>query len=172
MHGVSLLYSHYQANRRSYFNHWRQRFKKPPLVGKRYRKGHHTPDLQSLCSEWPTKMAPYTNKVCSTRWTTVPANLRWPYLRRWRCCLLFFVGSPIISVPAGHVAVIDLFGNVEANTVPAGVHLKTLFARAHEISLKTQLFEVSQDAPTSEGLMVELDVSVLYHVQVLSTTLI
>jgi regulator of protease activity HflC (stomatin/prohibitin superfamily) len=59
--------------------------------------------------------------------------------------------------------VIDLFGYVEKDTIPAGVHLKTLFASSHIFSLKTQLFEVSQDAPTSEGLIVELDVSVLFR---------
>eukprot|EP00238_Polyblepharides_amylifera_P014310 CAMPEP_0196586738 /NCGR_PEP_ID=MMETSP1081-20130531/55391_1 /TAXON_ID=36882 /ORGANISM="Pyramimonas amylifera, Strain CCMP720" /LENGTH=308 /DNA_ID=CAMNT_0041908715 /DNA_START=134 /DNA_END=1060 /DNA_ORIENTATION=+ len=78
---------------------------------------------------------------------------------------LFMFGAPIITVPAGHSAVVDLFGYVEENTVPSGVHLKTLFASSHAFSLKTQLFDVSQDAPTSEGLMVELDVSVLFRLE-------
>eukprot|EP00976_Prorocentrum_cordatum_P080820 1184131-Prorocentrum_minimum.AAC.2 len=78
--------------------------------------------------------------------------------------VLVYLGDPLVSVPAGHSAVIDLFGHVQTATIPAGVHFKTLFANSHIFSLKTQLFDVSQDAPTSEGLMVELDVSVLFRV--------
>lgn len=48
-------------------------------------------------------------------------------------------------------------GYVEKSTIPSGMHLKTLFAKATYFSLKTQLVEVTQDSPTSEGLIVELD---------------
>mmetsp|Transcript_17835 Transcript_17835/g.21381 ORF Transcript_17835/g.21381 Transcript_17835/m.21381 type:complete len:314 (+) Transcript_17835:118-1059(+) len=79
--------------------------------------------------------------------------------------LLVFFGWPIVSIPAGHTGVVDLFGFVEEKTIPAGVHFKTMFADVHSFSLKTQLTEVSQDAPTSEGLIVEIDVSVLFRVE-------
>lgn len=50
-----------------------------------------------------------------------------------------------------------LAGYVAKDTIPAGMHLKTLFASSHFFSLKTQLAEMTQDAPTNEGLIVELD---------------
>mmetsp|Transcript_41041 Transcript_41041/g.103184 ORF Transcript_41041/g.103184 Transcript_41041/m.103184 type:complete len:305 (-) Transcript_41041:65-979(-) len=79
--------------------------------------------------------------------------------------VFLLVGAPIIVVPAGHLAIVDFYGYVAKDTIPAGMHLKTLFASSHFFSLKTQLAEMTQDAPTNEGLIVELDVSILYHVQ-------
>lgn len=74
-------------------------------------------------------------------------------------------GKPFTSVPAGNVAAVDLFGTVQEYTIPEGVHPKTPFASTHNYSLKTQLVEVTQDVATSEGLVVELDVSILFKVQ-------
>mmetsp|Transcript_37758 Transcript_37758/g.119136 ORF Transcript_37758/g.119136 Transcript_37758/m.119136 type:complete len:346 (+) Transcript_37758:39-1076(+) len=79
--------------------------------------------------------------------------------------VFLIAGNPIISVPAGHSAVVDFFGFVSKNTIGSGVHIKTLFARANLFSLKTRLMDVQQDAPTTEGLIVQLEVSVLYHVR-------
>merc|ERR1711988_402958 len=60
--------------------------------------------------------------------------------------LIIFWGWPIVSIPAGHIGVVDLFGFVEKSVIPAGVHLKTVFADVHTFSIKTQLFDVTQDA--------------------------
>lgn len=85
------------------------------------------------------------------------------HLALFAVAALVYLGWPIVVVPAGHSAVVDLLGHVEDQTIPAGLHFKTIFASTHLFSLKTQLMDAAQDAPTSEGLMVELDVSVLYH---------
>lgn len=79
--------------------------------------------------------------------------------------VILIIGAPIVVVPAGHAAVVDFYGHVAKSTIPAGMHVKTLFASSHFFSLKTQLAEVTQDSPTNEGLIVELDVSILYHVK-------
>ncbi|KAK3249016.1 hypothetical protein CYMTET_41544 [Cymbomonas tetramitiformis] len=79
--------------------------------------------------------------------------------------VFLIIGKPFTSVPAGNVAAVDLFGTVQEYTIPEGVHPKTPFASTHNYSLKTQLVEVTQDVATSEGLIVELDVSILYKVQ-------
>ncbi|KAK3258844.1 hypothetical protein CYMTET_32130 [Cymbomonas tetramitiformis] len=79
--------------------------------------------------------------------------------------LLVFWGWPFVVVPAGHSAVVDLFGYVQKDTIPAGFRLKQLFSNTYLFSLKTQLVEVTQDTPTSEGLMIELDVSILFHLE-------
>lgn len=43
--------------------------------------------------------------------------------------------------------------------------MKTLFAHMHAFSVKTKLLEVTLNVPTSEGLIIDLDISVLYHVR-------
>mmetsp|Transcript_23795 Transcript_23795/g.28715 ORF Transcript_23795/g.28715 Transcript_23795/m.28715 type:complete len:388 (+) Transcript_23795:117-1280(+) len=79
--------------------------------------------------------------------------------------IFLIAGRPFVSIPAGNLATVDLYGNVQQYTIPQGVHLKPPFAATHPYSLKTQLIDVTQDVPTSEGLIVELDVSILYKVQ-------
>ncbi|KXZ44275.1 hypothetical protein GPECTOR_70g506 [Gonium pectorale] len=78
--------------------------------------------------------------------------------------VLLLVGWPIVSIPAGHLAVVDFFGYVSTRTIPSGMHLKMLFANVHSFSLKTQLLELTLNVPTTEGLIVELDVSILYRI--------
>ena len=69
--------------------------------------------------------------------------------------IFIFISEPIVVVPAGHSAIVDFFGHV-GDTIPSGMHFKTLFAATHFFSLKTRLVDVTQDSPTSEGLIVEL----------------
>lgn len=78
--------------------------------------------------------------------------------------ILFVVGQPIAIIPAGHAGVVDLYGHVPRGVLSSGLQLKTLLASVKLFSLKTMLVEVTQDVPTTEGLIVELDVSVLYHI--------
>ncbi|KAK3237010.1 hypothetical protein CYMTET_52885 [Cymbomonas tetramitiformis] len=75
------------------------------------------------------------------------------------------LSKPFVSIPAGHTAAVDLFGYVQKRTIPQGVHFKIPFASAHNFSLKTQLIDSSQDVPTSEGLIVKLEVSLLFRVK-------
>ena len=74
-----------------------------------------------------------------------------------------FIGEPVVSVPAGHTAIVDWFGHVNEATLDSGVRLKSLLAKVTIFSLKTRLIETTLHVPTSEGLIVELDVSILYH---------
>lgn len=66
-------------------------------------------------------------------------------------------------VPAGHVGVVDLFGKVRNEPLPAGLHLVNPLARVHKMSIQTNEVKETMDTPSSEGLIVHLDVSVLYH---------
>ncbi|MEW5312402.1 MAG: hypothetical protein WDW38_004040 [Sanguina aurantia] len=79
--------------------------------------------------------------------------------------LVCLIGVPIVSVPAGHIGVVDFFGFVPLQTLQSGIRMKTLFATMHAFSVKTKLLEVTLNVPTSEGLIVDLDISVLYHVR-------
>jgi len=66
-------------------------------------------------------------------------------------------------VPAGHVGVLDLFGNVRPEALPSGLHFVNPLARVHRMSVQTHEVKETMDTPSSEGLIVHLDVSILYH---------
>jgi prohibitin 1 len=71
------------------------------------------------------------------------------------CCLTV--------VPAGHVGVVDFFGRVSARTLKAGINLTNPLARIVRMSVKTKEVKEVMDVPSKEGLSVQLEVSVLYH---------
>merc|ERR1711957_533503 len=45
-----------------------------------------------------------------------------------------------------------------------GIHLTNPLSKLHDFSLKTQLLEATYTVPTMEGLTVELDAALLFHV--------
>lgn len=67
-------------------------------------------------------------------------------------------------VPVGHLAVSDLLGQADDAPRPSGLHVKHPLAKYHEFSLQTQKVDVAVASPTSEGLSVELHVSVQYRI--------
>jgi regulator of protease activity HflC (stomatin/prohibitin superfamily) len=77
--------------------------------------------------------------------------------------LLAALGSCLTVVPAGHVGVVDFFGMVSPNTLKAGINLVNPFAKVIKFSVKTQELKEVMDVPSKEGLTVQLEVSVLYH---------
>lgn len=66
-------------------------------------------------------------------------------------------------IPAGHVGVIDFFGTVSDNTLKAGINFVNPLARIVKMSIKTQELKEVMDVPSKEGLTVQLEVSILYH---------
>lgn len=66
-------------------------------------------------------------------------------------------------VPAGHVGVLDLFGKVRPEALPSGLHFVNPLASVHRMSVQTHEVKETMDTPSSEGLIVHLDVSILYH---------
>jgi prohibitin 1 len=77
--------------------------------------------------------------------------------------LLFLVLRAARVVPAGNVGVVDLFGKVRAEALPSGLHLVNPLASVHRMSIQTSEVKETMDTPSSEGLIVHLDVSILYH---------
>lgn len=69
----------------------------------------------------------------------------------------------IIVIPAGHVGVVDVFGKVSQRTLKAGVNLVNPFAKVIKFSIKTEELKETMEVPSQEGLIVGLEVSVLYH---------
>jgi regulator of protease activity HflC (stomatin/prohibitin superfamily) len=66
-------------------------------------------------------------------------------------------------IPAGHVGVVDFFGTVSDNTLKAGINFVNPLARIVKMSVKTQELKEVMDVPSKEGLTVQLEVSILYH---------
>lgn len=75
--------------------------------------------------------------------------------------LLLF--SAVTIVPAGHVGVIDVFGNVSDRVLQPGVRIVNPLARIHKMSVRTREVTETADVPSSEGLVVHMDVTMLYN---------
>jgi prohibitin 1 len=77
--------------------------------------------------------------------------------------LLILAGSPIKVIPAGHVGVKDLFGRVSTDVLSPGVRLVIPFTRVIKMSIKTQEVKETAEVPSKEGLMMDLEGSLLYR---------
>lgn len=78
---------------------------------------------------------------------------------------IWLLATVIVTVPAGSVGVDDTFGVVSDQTRAPGLSLKNPFTSVHVFSVKTQELLESSAVPSKEGLIVTLDVSILYHLQ-------
>jgi regulator of protease activity HflC (stomatin/prohibitin superfamily) len=77
--------------------------------------------------------------------------------------LLILAGSPIKVIPAGHVGVKDLFGRVSSDVLSPGVRLVIPFTRVIKMSIKTQEVKETAEVPSKEGLIMDLEGSLLYR---------
>jgi len=66
-------------------------------------------------------------------------------------------------IPAGHVGVIDFFGTVSDNTLYPGVNFVNPMANVVKFDARTQEVKETMNVPSKEGLSVELEISVLFH---------
>ena len=75
--------------------------------------------------------------------------------------ILFF--SAVTRVGTGHVGVLTLFGKVTGETLGEGLHFINPLKTNNEMSIQTQTIKESASVPSSEGLMMSLDTSLIYH---------
>jgi prohibitin 1 len=75
--------------------------------------------------------------------------------------ILFF--SAITRVESGHVGVLTLFGRVTGEVLPEGMHLINPFKTNNEMTIRTQEIKESASVPSSEGLVMNLDTSLIFH---------
>jgi regulator of protease activity HflC (stomatin/prohibitin superfamily) len=76
--------------------------------------------------------------------------------------ILFF--SCVTRVGTGHVGVLTLFGKVQTgDTLGEGIHVINPLKTNNELSVQTQTLKESASVPSSEGLMMSLDTSLIYH---------
>jgi prohibitin 1 len=78
--------------------------------------------------------------------------------------LVILLFSAVTRVGTGHVGVLTLFGKVQTGeTLGEGIHLINPMKTNNELSIQTQTLKESASVPSSEGLMMSLDTSLIYH---------
>jgi regulator of protease activity HflC (stomatin/prohibitin superfamily) len=78
--------------------------------------------------------------------------------------LVILVFSSVTRVGTGRVGVLTLFGKVQTGeTLGEGIHLINPMKTNNELSIQTQTLKESASVPSSEGLMMSLDTSLIYH---------
>src|SRR5207302_6660150 len=77
--------------------------------------------------------------------------------------VLILLFNSVNRVSTGHVGVLTLFGRVTGETLPEGMHLINPLKTNNELSIQTQTIKESASTPSSEGLMMNLDTSLIYH---------
>jgi len=76
--------------------------------------------------------------------------------------VIFFFAS-VTRVESGHVGVLTLFGRVTGEVLSEGMHVINPFKTNNEMSIRTQEIKESASVPSSEGLVMNLDTSLIYH---------
>jgi prohibitin 1 len=69
----------------------------------------------------------------------------------------------VTRIGTGNVGVLTLFGKVTQETLPEGIHLINPLKTVNEMSIRSQTVKESANTPSSEGLMMSLDTSLIYH---------
>jgi prohibitin 1 len=76
--------------------------------------------------------------------------------------LLIAFAQVFTVIPAGHVGVIDFFGNVSDQTLLPGVNFVNPLANVIKFDARTQELKEEMSVPSKEGLTVQLEMSLLY----------
>ena len=79
--------------------------------------------------------------------------------------LMILVFSSVVTVRTGQVAVLTLFGRVTGEVLPEGIHLINPLKSVREVSIQTQQVKETASVPSSEGLVVGLDTSLIFRLQ-------
>ena len=77
--------------------------------------------------------------------------------------LVILLFSSITRVSTGHVGVLTLFGKVTGEVLGEGIHLINPLKSNNEMSIQSQTIKESASVPSSEGLVMNLDTSLIYH---------
>jgi prohibitin 1 len=77
--------------------------------------------------------------------------------------IVILLFSAVTRVDSGAVGVLTLFGRVTGEVLPEGLHLINPFKTNHETSIRTQEIKETASVPSSEGLVMNLDTSLIYH---------
>src|ERR1700690_62407 len=78
--------------------------------------------------------------------------------------LVILLFTSVARVESGNVGVLTLFGRVTGEVLPEGIHVVNPFKNNNEMSIRTQEIKESASVPSSEGLVMNLDTSLIFHV--------
>ncbi len=76
--------------------------------------------------------------------------------------LLLLALSSFTTIPAGKVGVLTLFGRVTGEKLDSGIHIINPLKKVVEMTVRTQALKESADVPSSEGLVMGLDTSLVF----------
>jgi len=77
---------------------------------------------------------------------------------------LLLVGScAVTTIDTGHVGVMTLFGRVTGDQLPEGIHLINPLKAVAKMSVRTQEAKETAEVPSSEGLLMHLEASLIYR---------
>jgi prohibitin 1 len=79
--------------------------------------------------------------------------------------IIILLWASVAYVPPGNVGVLVYFGRVTGETLPAGTHFVSPFKINHVFSVRTQTQEEHTSTPSMEGLNLEIDTSLIYHLE-------
>ena len=71
--------------------------------------------------------------------------------------------NSVSRIGTGNVGVLTIFGRVTGETLTEGIHLINPLKTANELSIRSVTVKESASTPSSEGLMMSLDTSLIYH---------
>jgi prohibitin 1 len=77
--------------------------------------------------------------------------------------MLIFLFSSFTTIKTGHVGVLTLYGEVTGQVLDAGFHFINPLKSVHEISIQTSEVKEQANVPSSEGLVMGLDTSLIFH---------
>src|SRR5437660_12030810 len=77
--------------------------------------------------------------------------------------IVILLYASIAYVPPGSAGVLTSFGRVTGEVLPEGTHFVSPFKINHVLTVRTQSQEEHTSTPSSEGLNLEIDTSLIYH---------
>jgi regulator of protease activity HflC (stomatin/prohibitin superfamily) len=80
--------------------------------------------------------------------------------------LVVLLGScSLTTIDTGHVGVLTLFGQVTREQLPEGMHIINPLKAVTKLSIRTQESKEIAEVPSSEGLLIHLEASLLYRLE-------
>jgi prohibitin 1 len=77
--------------------------------------------------------------------------------------IVITLACSIKRVDTGNVSVLTKFGRVTGGVLPEGIHLTDPLTASNEMTVRTQEQKETASVPSSEGLMMTLETSLLFH---------
>ncbi len=79
--------------------------------------------------------------------------------------LVIVVFSSVTTIPAGNVGVTTKFGRVTGDVLSSGMHFIDPLKSVEKMSVRTTELKESAAVPSSEGLILNLECSLIYHLE-------